>query len=203
MNKDLIRTRLAEPLALSDLVTGDDLERHERLALEVKMRPASVMIPVVARESGPSVLLTERTAHLHDHARQISFPGGRQDESDLDPIAAAIRETKEETGIALERDDVLGTLPLYHTSTGYRVTPVVAWLERPFTLAPDTFEVADVFEVPLSFLLNPANHRHESAWARGAWRKYWAVPYRENGRERFIWGVTAGILVMLSRALEA
>lgn len=159
--------------------------------------PAAVLVGVVARAGGPTVLLTQRTAHLRDHAGQISFPGGRIEDVDADPAAAALREAQEEVGLAPERVEVLGELAPYDTVTGFRIHPVVGWVTPPLRLKPDPFEVAEAFEVPLAFLLDPSNHERHSHRRGDAVRHFYAMPY--NGR--FIWGATAGILVNLSRLL--
>lgn len=203
MSPETLRQLLATPLAQHELLWGDDLERQEQIARSANLKAASVLIPLVAHRDGVGVLFTQRTAHLTDHAGQISFPGGRREAEDRDAVATALRETQEEIGLAPTLVDVLGQLPDYHTSSGYRVTPIVGWTAPPVTLKRDEFEVAETFEVPLAFLLDPANHRHETAWVFGRERKYWAMPYRtQDGRQRFIWGVTAGILVMLGRVLR-
>lgn len=162
------------------------------------LTPAAVLFPIVLRDPAPTVLLTQRTAHLRDHAGQISFPGGRLEADDPSPLAAALRETEEEIGLDRGHVEVAGYLPEYFTSTGYRVTPVVGFVRPPFDLTPDPFEVAEVFEVPLAFLLDPANHQeHEIHW-RGRLRRYTAMPYGE----RFIWGATAGMIQALGRLLR-
>ncbi len=161
------------------------------------LTPAAVLFPIVLRESGETVLLTQRTAHLRDHAGQISFPGGRVEADDASPIHTALRETEEEIGLTRERIDVLGFLPEYRTGTGFRVTPVVALVHPPFALQPDPFEVAEIFEVPLAFLLDPGNHQRHSLHHRGALRHYFAMPYGEY----FIWGATAGMIRSLSERL--
>jgi 8-oxo-dGTP pyrophosphatase MutT (NUDIX family) len=161
------------------------------------LTPAAVLFPIVLRDSGQTVLLTQRTAHLRDHAGQISFPGGRVEADDLSPSHTALRETEEEIGLPRERIEILGFLPEYRTGTGFRVTPVVALVQPPFELQPDPFEVADVFEVPLSFLLDPANHQQHSLHYRGALRHYFAMPYGDY----FIWGATAGMIRSLSERL--
>jgi 8-oxo-dGTP pyrophosphatase MutT (NUDIX family) len=192
-----IAARLAARPALEDLFTADDLERQHQ-AGQGLLKPAAVLLLVVNHAPQPTVVFTERTAHLADHAGQISFPGGRCDEGDESPEHTALREAREEVGIPSERVELLGRLPEYRTSTGYAVTPVVGWIEPPLVYHPDPHEVADVFEVPLSFLLDAANHRYESAFYRGRLRKYWAMPYGE----RFIWGATAGMLVTFHRILD-
>ena len=156
-----------------------------------------MLFPIVLRESGETVLLTQRTAHLRDHAGQISFPGGRVENEDLSPIHTALRETQEEIGLAGEHIDVIGFLPEYRTGTGFRVTPVVALVRPPFELTPDQFEVAEVFEVPLAFLLNPENHKRHSLHHRGALRHFFAMPYGDY----FIWGATAGMIRSLTERL--
>lgn len=161
--------------------------------------PASVLFPIVLRENGPSVLLTQRTAHLKDHAGQISFPGGRAEPGDASPAHTALREAEEEIGLSPACVDILGYLPEYRTGTGFSVTPVVAVVTPPFDLSPDAFEVAEIFEVPLDFLLDSANHQRHSQHIRGKLRHYYAMPYGEY----FIWGATAGIIVMLFQALSS
>lgn len=160
--------------------------------------PAAVLVPIVLRTDQPTVLLTKRTAHLRDHAGQISFPGGRLEPDDAGPVHAALRETEEEIGLSSRHVEVIGYLPDYLTGTGFSVTPVVAFIMPPFDLHPDPYEVAEVFEVPLSFLLDPVNHQqHEIQW-RGKLRKFHAMPYGD----RYIWGATAGMIVSLSRRLS-
>jgi len=161
---------------------------------------AAVLVPLVVRPQGLQVLLTQRTAHLHDHAGQIAFPGGRAEAGDADIVDTALRETEEETGVAREHVDVLGTLPDYLTSSGFRVTPVIGLTVPEFTLAHDPFEVAEIFEVPLSFLMDPHNHRmHSARMVDGMPRRYYSMPFEE----RFIWGATAGMLRNLYHMLRA
>jgi 8-oxo-dGTP pyrophosphatase MutT (NUDIX family) len=191
-----IVSRLASRPPLEELLTADDLEKHHDNAKR-GLRPAAVLLLVVNHPADPTVVFTQRTAHLADHAGQISFPGGRVDAGDATPERTALREAEEEVGIAADRVEILGRLPEYHTSTGYCVTPVVGWAEPPLAFRPDPHEVADVFEVPLAFLLDAGNHRYESAFYKGRMRKYWAMPYGE----RFIWGATAGMLVTFQRIL--
>jgi 8-oxo-dGTP pyrophosphatase MutT (NUDIX family) len=191
-----IVSRLAASPPIEDLLTADDLERQHEIA-KGGSKPAAVLLLVVNHPGDPTVVFTQRTAHLADHAGQISFPGGRVEESDSTPEHTALREAEEEVGIPGDRVEILGRLPEYHTGTGYRVTPIVGWAEPPLTYRPDPHEVADIFEVPLAFLLDAGNHRYESAFFKGRMRKYWAVPYGE----RFIWGATAGMLVTFHRIL--
>jgi 8-oxo-dGTP pyrophosphatase MutT (NUDIX family) len=158
---------------------------------------AAVLIPVVEREGGLTVLFTQRTAHLSDHAGQVSFPGGRCEAQDESAVFTALRETEEEIGLARAHVEVLGMLPEYHTGTGFRITPVVGLVSPPFELRVDSFEVAEVFESPLEFLLDPANRQRHSIEIGGALRHYFAMPYQGY----FIWGATAGMLVSLGERL--
>lgn len=162
--------------------------------------PASVLMPIVVRDDGLTLLLTQRTAHLNDHAGQISLPGGRVDEADTSPVETALRETEEEVGLHRQHIDVLGTLPDYFTGTGFRVTPVVSLVQPPFDLRADPFEVAEIFEVPLAFLLDGANHQRRSIDLPGVGRRtFYAMPYDRF----FIWGATAGMLRNLFHFLRA
>lgn len=184
-----LRSRFARPPAWQPEITTDGRLYN----LEVPPRPAAVLVPLVVREEGVSVLLTQRTAHLYDHAGQISFPGGRVEEEDPTPVATALRESFEEIGLAPGVVDVVGTLPQYVTATSYLVTPVVGLIEREFSLALDEFEVAEAFEVPLAFLMNPANHERRRVELGAAARTFYAMPYTA-ARRYFIWGATAAML---------
>jgi 8-oxo-dGTP pyrophosphatase MutT (NUDIX family) len=160
--------------------------------------PAAVLIPVVTRESGLTVLLTQRTPHLRDHAGQVSFPGGRCEPGDSSPQATALRESYEEVGIRPEQVEILATLPDYLTGTGFRVTPVVGLVTPPLNLQLDDFEVAEVFEPPLEFLLDAGNYQRYPLDCGGVLRTYWAIPWQGY----FIWGATAGMLVSLRSLLQ-
>lgn len=160
--------------------------------------PAAVLVPIVARQPEPTILLTVRTDHLDQHAGQICFPGGRIEPEDAHAAAAALRETAEETGLDPARIELLGGLRPYDTVTGFRIHPLVGWIEPPFELQPDPFEVAEMFELPLDFALDPANYRRESYEWRGMRRSYWVLPWRSYR----IWGATAGILRNLATVLQ-
>ncbi|WP_280187518.1 CoA pyrophosphatase [Delftia sp. PS-11] len=163
---------------------------------------AAVLVPIVLR-SEPTVLLTERTAHLSTHSGQVAFPGGKRDAGDASAQATALREAQEEVGLASSHVEVLGTLPVYVTGTAFVITPVVALVDPGARLQPNPGEVADVFEVPLAFLLDPANHeRHAMVW-NGVAREWFAMPYQDGARQRYIWGATAGMLRNLYRFLSA
>jgi 8-oxo-dGTP pyrophosphatase MutT (NUDIX family) len=155
-----------------------------------RARPAAVLVPIVAHPDGATVLLTQRTADLPTHAGQIAFPGGRVDATDASPLAAALREADEEIGLARDRIEPLGYLDTYLSGTGFRIVPVVALVRPPFALAINQREVDEAFEVPLAFLMSPENHQKHSRELRGVLRHFYAMPFGE----RFIWGVTAGIL---------
>ena len=191
-----ILERLADLPPLEELFTADDLEKQSEASRQA-LEPAAVLLLVV-NHANPTVVFTQRTSHLAHHAGQIAFPGGRREVSDASPEHTALREAAEEIGLDAARVELLGRLPEYRTSTGFAVTPIVGWAEPPLAYAPDPHEVAEVFEVPLSFLLDVRNHRYESAFYRGRMRHYWAMPYGE----RFIWGATAGMLVTFQRLIS-
>ncbi|VFN00890.1 MAG: 8-oxo-dGTP pyrophosphatase MutT, NUDIX family [Candidatus Kentron sp. G] len=177
---------------------GDfDLTPGKKPALLASLTPAAVLVPIVERPDGLTVLLTKRTDHLHDHAGQISFPGGRAEETDTGPVATALRETEEELDLKSSFIDVIGFLDAYETATGFFVTPAVGLIRPGFQLNPDRFEVAEVFEMPLSFLLDPRNHRVESRTIRGIRYGFYVLAYGEY----VIWGATAGMLINLYRRL--
>lgn len=194
-------------------VTGDLLARLRHVLLptpalhahvledgvgDEQLTEAAVLFPIVDRQPEPTVLLTQRTAHLKDHPGQISFPGGRCEESDASPADTALREAAEEIGLAARHIKLIGYLPEYCTGTGFRITPVVGLVTPPFDLSPDAFEVAEVFEVPFSFLLEAANHKRHSIHYRGQLRHYHAIPYQNH----YIWGATAGMIMTLYQLLS-
>ncbi|HEY4066847.1 MAG TPA: CoA pyrophosphatase, partial [Burkholderiaceae bacterium] len=169
---------------------------------------ASVLVALVERDEGLTVLLTQRTDHLNDHPGQVSFAGGRAEEIDADAAATALREAHEEIGLDASFVDVLGAMPTYTTGTGFIVTPIVALVRPGFTVRADPFEVADVFEVPLAFLMNPAHHRRHAIEVDGNRREFLSMPWDgvdANGQQRryFIWGATAAMIRNLYRFLAA
>jgi len=162
-----------------------------------KLVPAAVLVPLIERADGLTALLTQRTNHLAHHPGQVSFPGGHVDPEDTSPEDTALRETEEEVGLHRRHIDVLGRLDKYRVRTGFSVTPVVGLVKPPFEITPDSYEVAEVFEVPLTFLMDPANHERHSRDYQGETRHFYAMPY--NGY--YIWGATAGMLVNLYNVL--
>jgi 8-oxo-dGTP pyrophosphatase MutT (NUDIX family) len=189
------RLTLAVPPGLTDPAAagarGDlDLNPDIWLRAGVKAtRPAAVLVPIIDRRE-PTVLLTLRTAELASHAGQVAFPGGKIDPADESPVAAALREAREETGLAPTLIEPIGYLDLYLTFSGFRILPTVARVRADFTLAPNPQEVTETFEVPLQFVMTPANHQRKTRDWNGFARDYYAIPYQN----RYIWGITAGIL---------
>lgn len=191
---------IAERLAVPAPAEARGLSDGFRLpGREGAVRPAAVLVPIVDREEGPTVLLTQRSSALRDHPGQISFPGGSLHAEDDGPRAAALREAAEEVGLASDRIALLGELADYETVTGFRVTPVVGWVAPPFDLKLDPVEVADAFEVPLAFLLDPGHQQRHFRMLGTVRRDFWAIPWRD----RYIWGATAAMLLMLDRTLRA
>jgi 8-oxo-dGTP pyrophosphatase MutT (NUDIX family) len=198
-----LRQRFANAPHWETETAGDGGQFPQRLPAA-----ASVLIALVSRADGLHVLLTRRTEHLRDHAGQISFPGGRAEAYDADAEATALRETQEEVGLSASFIDVIGSLPPYHTITAFVVTPVVAIVRPGFTLALDSFEVAEAFEVPLAFLMNPAHHQRHRFESDGASREFLSMPWQAIGpdgrpRRYFIWGATAAMLRNFYRFLSA
>jgi len=197
-----LRERFASPRPFVPEVPGDG----RRFDLVRDPTAAAVLVPIVQRPEGLAVLLTRRTDHLRDHAGQISFPGGRSEPEDADAAETALREAEEEVGLARGRVEIVGQLPLYTTVTSFEVTPVVGLVQPPFELALDSFEVAEAFEVPLSFLMTPAHHRRHVFTFEGGQRQFFSMPWQGAGtdgqaREYFIWGATAAMLRNLYRFL--
>jgi 8-oxo-dGTP pyrophosphatase MutT (NUDIX family) len=190
--------RLASGLPVPAAPIGSDFSLNGVVPVPQAWKPAAVLVPLVNRAPGVTVLLTQRTADMPSHAGQIAFPGGRR-ASDEDAVAAALRETEEEVGIARKFVDVVGGLDLYRTGTGFEITPIVGILTPGFTVRADPREVADVFEVPLEHFLDEVNHKLDSREYQGRQRRYYAMPYGE----RYIWGATAGMLKNLHFVLTA
>jgi 8-oxo-dGTP pyrophosphatase MutT (NUDIX family) len=197
-----LRQRFAQPPVWQPEIPGDGA------LFEREPAHAAVLVPFVERDGGVQVLLTRRTDHLKDHAGQISFPGGRHEASDADLVATALREAQEEVGLQARYVDVIGTLPVYTTVTRFMVTPVAALVQPGFTLALDPHEVAEAFEVPLAFLMDPAHHQRHQFEMGDVRRQFLSMPWSgpgADGRERdyFIWGATAAMLRNLYRFLSA
>ena len=188
INADGVRSHLARRTDAEPDKGCHVLNPHFRA--KEPLTPAAVLVPLVERDAGTTVILTKRTEQLKDHPGQISFPGGRVDPGDDGPVSTALRETEEEIGVKSDQIEVLGQLDTYLTATGFSVTPVVGRVDTPFETIPDPFEVAEVFEVPLSFLLDPTNHLREERWFGDLQWFAYAMPYA-NYR---IWGVTAGMI---------
>ena len=191
-----LRARFAKPPAWEPEI------RAERKMVERPVVPASVLVPLVMRAQ-PTVLLTLRTDHLSTHAGHIAFPGGRRDDTDADDAYTALREAHEEIGLPREFAEVIGAMPTYTTGTGFIVTPVVALVPPDYPLALNAYEVADAFEVPLVYLMNPAHHRRHRFEFMGRNREWFSMPYQDGAQERFIWGATAAMLRNFYRFLSA
>ena len=198
-----------KPTAIIDRLNGSfedfgvrssrgDHDLNPGMAPGTVMREAAVLVPLVDRPKGLTVMLTQRTDHLDHHPGQISFPGGGIEPEDTSAEDAALREAEEEVGLERKHVQVVGRLDQYITRTGFSVTPVVGLVEPVYTVSPDPFEVADVFEVPLNFLLDPENHRRESRTYKGVKREFYAMPYGDY----YIWGATAGMLRNLYDVLK-
>ena len=211
LQPDALRARFAPTLRALGHADGDDGETAwmpeftgdgQRLS-QRPMRKAAVLVPLVRRPEGLAVLLTRRTDHLNDHAGQVSFPGGRTDPEDADAVATALREAHEEVGIEADEVEVIGVLPRYTTVTAYEVTPVVGLLDPPRALRLDAFEVAEVFEVPLAFLMDPAHHQRHAVQFQGLSRSFISMPWGADARGEpyFVWGATAAMLRNLYRFL--
>jgi 8-oxo-dGTP pyrophosphatase MutT (NUDIX family) len=195
----MTREAIAEGLARPAPTSGPDDLHLIALQEGVRVTEAAVLVPLIDRSGQVQVLFTQRTAHLDDHAGQISFPGGRVEAGDASREQTALRETEEEIGLASGSVAVLGRLPDYEIPSGFRITPVVGWIEPPFALRPDPFEVAAVFEAPLDYFLEAAHYQRREFRFRGRHRHYMAIPFEG----RYIWGATAGMLYNLCRMLRA
>lgn len=196
---DGLRERLHEAAAEDPpwLLSGDEVRPPEA---STRLRPAGVLVALIERPGGPWIVLTQRAAHLSAHAGQISLPGGQMEPDDVNPVATALRESDEEIGLAPDRVDVVGSLRAYDTVTGFRIYPAVGWInEPPPAWRADPAEVAEIFEVPLEFVLDPANYRRDSYLRDGVRRYFYVLPWAN----RYIWGATAGMLVNFARTLAA
>ncbi len=202
LTRELILERLgrfepgSKPVPNEDAETGKlpDIDRNPWVRGDKPLTPAAVLMPLVMRDDGMTVLLTRRTDHLKDHAGQISFPGGRVDASDRDACHTALRETEEEIGLTSAAIEVVGRLADYVVGTGYLVSPIVGLIEPPFALKPQAGEVAEVFEAPLDYVLNPDNIERHSRQYEGTERFFFAITWDDH----YIWGATAGMLRNLS-----
>lgn len=191
-----LRERFAHPPAWEPEVWA------ERKFAEREPAQASVLVGVVMRGK-PTLILTERTTHLSTHSGQVAFPGGKRDPTDRDAAHTALREAQEEVGLDPAHVEVIGTMPTYTTGTRFIITPVVALVEPSHRITPNPHEVADAFEVPLEFLMNPAHHHRHHIVADGIRRDWFSMPYMDGATERFVWGATAGMLRNLYRFLVA
>jgi 8-oxo-dGTP pyrophosphatase MutT (NUDIX family) len=196
MNVDMEQLRARLPQQPPELTEHDDYDPPMRAAMGMAVK-AAVLLPLVMRAE-PVLLFTRRTESLARHSGQVSFPGGRSEASDLSPVETALRETFEETGIAPSFVTVAGYLERYFTGTGFDIQPVVGLVKNGFALTPDPREVAEIFEVPMAFLLDPANRRRESRDIGGRRRSFYAFTYENHE----IWGATAAILVSLAERLN-
>jgi 8-oxo-dGTP pyrophosphatase MutT (NUDIX family) len=176
----------------------DDFDLNPGVSTHLHPRPSAVLVPLIDRAEGMSVLLTQRTDHLNAHAGQVSFPGGRVEPGDRDCIDTALRETEEEIGLDREHIEVITLLDTYDTMTGFRITPVVGIVRPGFVLELDPFEVADAFEIPIDLALDAARYQRKSRVYQGSRRQFYVLDHDE----RYIWGATAGILFNLCRRLE-
>jgi 8-oxo-dGTP pyrophosphatase MutT (NUDIX family) len=196
-----ITDRIARVLAQGNLPDSSDFDLNQDIGdswpSPAKLRPAAVLLPLIKRTNGLNVILTKRASHLKHHPGQISLPGGKVEESDADVTATALREAEEEIGLMRSNVEILGVLPYHQTITSFRVTPVIGRVCAPFEVRPEAGEVAEVFEVPFSYLADPANFRVEGRYWGGVKRYYYTIPYGPY----YIWGATARILRGLAESL--
>lgn len=193
--RDRLRATLPDTLVHPQIMPPAD-GRHV-LSDVTEFRLAAVLVPIIDHPDGMTVLLTRRPDHMNKHAGQVAFPGGRVDPMDAHPVAAALREAEEEVGLAAHHVEIVGRLDDYHTGTGFQITPIVGLVTPGFILKACDKEVAEIFEVPLAFLMNPENHQRKETEFKGRMAQYYAMPYREYN----IWGATAGMLVNLFNRL--
>lgn len=196
LSPQALRRRFAQPPAWQPELWA------ERRFTDRQPAQASVLVPVVMRER-PMVLLTERTAHLTTHQGQVAFPGGKRDDTDRDATDTALREAEEEIGLDRGLAEVIGEMPTYTTGTMFIITPVIALVRPDYRLALNPYEVADAFEVPLDYLMDPSHHRRHAMEFSGVRREWFSMPYVDASKERFIWGATAAMLRNFYRFLAA
>lgn len=198
LQADALRRRFSNPPLWAPESTGDKFRFDDRPIV-----PAAVLVPIVMHGGAPSLLLTMRSTHLNDHAGQVAFPGGRRDALDPTFEATALREAYEEIGLPLQAVEILGQLPVYQTGTGYAITPVVALVQANSNLVLQASEVDEAFEVPLHFLMNPANHQQRCIQVADQERLFYSMPYSHQNKEYFVWGATAAIIRNLYLFLRA
>ena len=198
LHADALRQRFASPPLWTPELTGDQFRFDDRPVAQ-----AAVLVPIIMHSNAPSLLLTVRSAHLNDHAGQVAFPGGRRDQTDDSFEATALREAYEEIGLHQHSVDILGRLPVYQTGTGYAITPVVALVQANPKLQLQASEVDEAFEVPLHFLMDPANHQQRVVQVGDKERLFYAMPYLRHDKEFFVWGATAAIIRNLYLFLNA
>ena len=191
-----------ENLTLDDFLSRFQLLRPQVNRATLNQRQAAVLIPVV-RRAQPGLLLTQRSPHMRKHAGQVAFPGGKVDPEDASVVDAALREAQEEVGLDPGCVEVLGPLSTYVTGSSFIITPIVGLVRPDAVLQANPHEVADVFEVPLAFLLDPAHHRHHVVEWGGVRREWFSMPYQDGDKNRFIWGATAGMLRNFYRFMRA
>ena len=199
--ENITRARLAERIANAGryLATHEHDQWHQyQIPPDQKVKHAAVLMPLVGRQEGIHVLFTQRTTYLKDHTGQISFPGGGVEAHDRNRQETALRETQEEIGLPRAAITVLGQLPEYEMQSGFRITPVVGWIDPPYSTRLDPLEVEDIFEVPLQHFLSPARYQRRCYVNEGVERKYLAIPYEG----RYIWGATAGMLYLFYQLLR-
>ena len=196
LTPDALRARFNEPPAWEPEILA------ERRFSDRKTARAAVLVPIVMRER-PMVLLTERATHLSTHSGQVAFPGGKCDDTDIDAADTALREAHEEIGLERSLVEVIGQMPTYLTGAMFIITPVIALVQPGHKLALNPSEVADAFEVPLEFLMNPAHHHRHAIEIGGARREWLSMPYMDGNTDRFIWGATAAMLRNFYRLLVA
>lgn len=196
LTPDALRARFAHPPAWQP-----ELQSEKRFTNR-QPAAAAVLVPIVMRDE-PAILLTQRTDHLTTHQGQVAFPGGKRDDTDVDAADTALREAEEEIGLERSITEVIGTMPTYTTGTMFIITPVVALVQPDYRLVLNEYEVADAFEVPLAFLMDPKHHRRHRIAIGGVQREWFSMPYTDSTKERFIWGATAAMLRNLYRFLAA